>query len=144
MGRAISYDAENDLFVYECDCGKMLEQDVTDFISVYSEDFAEYTNYAFRCDCRMIHTINMNIPAGDYEEIDLELGLMPFYEINARKAVRDFMWDKREDLMEMDRDEYNEQTRQENEQVEELLQVAQEGSTFTDAGVFGLSVNKEK
>lgn len=43
--------------------------------------------------------LNPNIPEGDFDEFEMEaIGLIPQDELNARKYMRDIMWERRPDL----------------------------------------------
>jgi hypothetical protein len=82
------------------------------FSPKFLEEFAQYENLTIECPvCKgqgksvTIH-INMNLPEGELDEEDIEY-VMPLEEINARKYIRDLMWDIRPDLKGKDRTEFN-------------------------------------
>jgi hypothetical protein len=62
-------------------------------------EFEQYENFKFQCaSCNGWLIVNMNIPESEYEEVDLEVEHMPFFEINARKQIRDMIFAHRVDL----------------------------------------------
>jgi hypothetical protein len=84
----------------------------SEFTPKFLEEFGQYENLIVYCPmCKekgndvTIH-INMNLPEGDLDEEDVEYQ-MPLDEINARKYIRDLMWDIRPDLKGKDRTEFN-------------------------------------
>lgn len=94
-------------------CGNTFDTTVPNgFEPKFLEEFGQYENLIVRCPiCKekgtevTIH-INLNIPEGEMDEEDLEFE-MPAEEINARKYVRDLMWQVRPDLKTKDRSEFN-------------------------------------
>lgn len=73
--------------------------DVIESDSARLPEFEHYQNYQFQCEnCNGFIFINMNIPESEYEEFDLEVEHMDFFEINARKQIRDLIYEHREDM----------------------------------------------
>lgn len=74
------------------------------FIPVYIDEYKAYENFNFECkNCKeagrnVMHIININLP--EFEEMELEVIelLAPEEEIQARRAIRNFMWNVRPDL----------------------------------------------
>lgn len=105
-----NYDKEKDILALRCYCGHHFESDSSQFISRFVEEFQEYENYQADCPkCGMTIFPNMNIPISEYEEYELEMTVMPFYDINTRKYLRDFIWAKREDLAQVNRKAFNQE-----------------------------------
>ena len=103
--------------VLECHvCGKTFEHDVSNFSPRFLEEFGEYECLRARpCPHCSAHGktvtmfVNMNIPEGEYDELQEEDEGMPLHEKNARKFVRELMWKKRPDLRGLDRKKFNEE-----------------------------------
>jgi hypothetical protein len=93
---------ENSKLSVECaQCKATFTHEVSpDTVLKYADFLGCYENYTVECPTCPTGTcvvINVNIPEGEYDEVDIE-GLMPYKEINSRKYIRDFMRDHREDL----------------------------------------------
>lgn len=112
MLKISKYDEVNDSINMKCHCGgdsfsaSLSHIGELKFIS----ECNEYENIPITCPhCSSIHFLNVNIPADDYSEVELEETIMPLEDINNRKVLRDTMWKKRSDLKSKDRKLYNEE-----------------------------------
>lgn len=95
------------------ECRKDFDYEVpADFTPEFNEEFQEYENISATCPhCAetgldSVVVININLPEGELDEEDAEY-TMPFAEINARKYIRDLMWEVRPDLRERNREAFN-------------------------------------
>jgi hypothetical protein len=107
---------KNDELELHCNvCGFTIQHTLPmDFTFNFSTEFNEYEPHGVECEnCKVNNKktliyLNPNIPIGEYEEFELEaLAHMHDSEINARKFLRDLIWDKRPDLFGKDRNEHN-------------------------------------
>jgi hypothetical protein len=105
------YDLINDILTSKCTCENEINSDLSHITELnYQEEFGGYENITVTCQkCNTIHFLNMNIPESEYEEVELEETVMPFFDISNRKVLRDLMWAKRKDLKGKDRAEFNQQ-----------------------------------
>lgn len=106
----LNYDAEAQEMTFQCDCGEVITEDTSSFNSTYREDIGGFENFSIYCEnCNGLNFIAMTIPLHEKEEPEGVVELMSPETIESRKHVRDFIWDKRQDLQEVDREEYNKQ-----------------------------------
>ena len=113
-----SYDKQNDSIKYVCpNCNQMVVVDCSDFASGQSPNQfgeLEFENFIVDCECGATTLFNLQIPECDYSELDLEEEVFTYEQINLRNQVRDFMWAKRSDLKQLDRNKFN------DEQIQKL------------------------
>jgi hypothetical protein len=100
---------EGEIVTVGCTCGETTPHDISQIDSLeYIEEFDSYENITLQCPhCDNIHILNMNIPEDEYSEVEIEETLMPLYDINNRKVLRDVMWAKRIDLKGKNRVDFN-------------------------------------
>lgn len=95
-----SYDETTDTLIFECQCTNIITNDCTNYVCTSCTDDL----FKFECsECGDVIFLNMNIPIGAYDEYELEQTVMTPEVIAERRALRDFMWAKRQDLQELDR-----------------------------------------
>ena len=108
-----SYDKQNDSIKYVCpNCNQMVVVDCSDFASGQSPNQfgeLEFENFIVDCECGATTLFNLQIPECDYSELDLEEEVFTYEQINLRNQVRDFMWAKRSDLKQLDRNKFNDE-----------------------------------
>lgn len=133
MGSVIQikkYDIETKTVFITCECNAEIVHVMKEEIE-FMEEFGEHRNLAVECStCNLLHFLNMNLPIGDYTEVELEETVMPFQDIHNRQVLRDIMWDRRKDLRGKDRAEFNKRNKEHldnwNAKKQELIQNLQQ------------------